>query len=440
MSTDGFHKELDKRIDRRKMIFKKDDFLKSTFNNNGHSESIIINLANHDNIYKVDSVHEYSMFINDVLLKYSMTTKKRNRTLFRGLNNILVIKSKLYFEQYQKKKSNDSKDYENVIFEKECKYIKKFEENGSLKLKGYNTVNELIACAKHYELNTRFIDWTHSPLVATLFAISEEAEISLNNEKSKYYCVLFRSCNNSIIFNDLPYYVSEIKINDYYLNNDLDLLNSAEIQKFLDEFNSQYKSSIIQPNYRYAKYSKAMKLYNDVNNMINKLNNNIKLAYSKNYSPTNVFEFLEDSKLTNREKASLLIIYKYCETIYQLTNYNFDYKNKGQQQVIFTMVQKMIAKNSKVFLETVFCNDRLRSQRGLFEIDTYESFQRQFDDSKNKFLLIKQTAKKEIIKHINALGINYYMLMDEPYNCSKIINDTMKGKYSFSNNLEYDNK
>ena len=331
----------------------------------------------------------------------------------------------------------------NTIMKKEYELMQKFEENGSLKLKGYNTVNELIAFAKHYELNTRFVDWTYSPLVATLFAISEKPEIELShNEKNsdvktkdneKYYCVIVRNYTGTLIIKDLP----------ICFNYQLD--ESKEVSKYIidiiNELNSISNNINQNLNYWYKKYQKAMKIFSIIYKLVLYLGdfrNEIKNRSTWDNFNRDFKDAVNHYGFNLDKKIICDIVYKYFETIYDLTNIKDSYLN-AKIGAVSKMASKFISNGSKIILETPICNERLRNQRGIFEIDTYESYESQFADKTNNFMLISENAKHEIIKYINSLGINYYSIMDEPTSTSKIINYSINGKYYFDSEIRYKN-
>lgn len=421
-------------------------------------------------IYKVNSLKEYIIFLNHLLSDYytfynsnedSLQKKYRKKYIFRGLNNIYLMKSKRYLQyclkNYLKKDGKVNLIYENEfndeqfkkiskeIFPNEVDSIKKFEENACLRLKGFNTVNELIANAKHYELNTRFVDWSYSPLVTTLFAISEAAQISLfqvnekkdiNSEsiKNNYYCLMIREYNdNTLIIKDLPYNFSNVF-------NEIEFSELTEnAKRILNDFKQKVSipSTILQPNYFYCKYKQAMNLYNNLYYLVLTLSKEKrdffkKKAYRQKMKE-NFKDVLKANKFSNDDIAIVQVVVNYFDTLYDLTNSNDSFKRES----VILMTRKFIASGSKVLLETSICNDRLRNQRGIFEIDTYNPYESEFENDNNIFLLINASAKNEIVKYINALGINYYMLMDEPYSCSEVINKTINGDYNFNNKIDY---
>ena len=411
------------------------------------------------NIYVVNSLKEYLIFLNHILSSYNIVKKKENKKnivyekyrkkyIFRGIDNLILMKSKLFQNLVCKGiididmglDARTFKDISNKIFERELLAIKKFEENASLRLEGFNTVNELIANAKHYELETRFVDWSYSPLITTLFAVSDDAKIELVNSQNeiigKYYCLMLREYNdNTLIIKDLPY-----DLKNAFNGIDLEKL-SEDTKKILNDFKTKINSSLTysQPNYFYCKYKQAMTIYNSLYYLVLNLDEDKRKFFNgtafRQKMKEDFFGVLSRNNFTIDEQAIIHVVYNYFETVYDLTNSSFD-KNSRRESVVL-MTRKFLAFGSKILLETAICNDRLRNQRGIFEIDTYESYQDVLANDSNIFLLIDSNAKKEIIKYINTLGFNYYMLMDEPYKCSKVIKDTMDGKYSFDEKIEY---
>lgn len=422
-----------------------------------------------DRVYIIKTLHDYMFFINNLLLSYTQgkredkDKKYRRKYIFRGINNLYTIKSKLYNDNINIKDLNlygkiSSIDrfksfeyYDNAIVTNEYELMRKFEENGSLKFKGYNTVNELIAFAKHYELKTRFVDWSYSPLIATLFAISEKPEIMLsqserkvgdnNTNEDKYYCLMIRNYTSSLTINDLPICFNyTIDKNKYY--------EYPNAIKMIDELNSLSNDGVYNLNYWYKKYQRAMRIFNSIYKLVlllDKVREGIKANKNiRNSQGKNIYDRLgDDFKKASKETCLGLgedellycdIIYNYFETIYDLTNIVTNSFDKIKYVSIMT---RKFVNGSKIILDAPICNERLRNQRGIFEIDTYESHSFQFQDPANYFMLISEKAKGEIIKYINSLGFNYYTIMDEPTNTSSIINKTVDGDYSFDREIKY---
>ena len=399
--------------------------LSSTLNN----EKIEITRKN--NIYIVNSLNQYVEFINNLMLGYTVdsnNTKYRRKFIFRGFNNIYLIKSKLFNQELFNLNNidlssidfNKSKARDNIV-NNDIIHIKKFEENGCLKLKGFTNSIDLVAAAEHYGITTRYIDWSHSPLVSTLFAIHDEPGIYLSDDE-KYYCLMIRDYRNaSLILKDL--WVKPDNDEAFIKTNQISIKYAIQIKELEEIFNYRKELEEISIDIR--------KDFKTKNYILMEMKNDFKNAIEIYLSQKEI-----DLDKANKAKELIFKIYSYFEKIYSITNIN-NMSSNGNNEIAALMTRKFIALGSKLFLETNISNERLRNQRGLFEIDCFDSIIDQFKDDSNMFLLIKASMKKELIKYIDRMGINYYILTDEPEQCSDVINRTLNHEYSFSDKIEY---
>lgn len=368
-------------------------------------------------LYKVeyvDCVFKYQNIINELLLEYHLhrVPKKdfkmdkpdkvskygrRKQYIFRGIKDIKEAFSTL------KRNEKETKEFD---------YIKKFEENGCLKLGQFNNAIDMAAAARHYGIRARLIDWSYSPLVATLFALNEkDAEIIINNEK--YYCL---ECKD--------YYENCLTL--HMLDFDVKYRNSS--------FSIQYRSMI-------EKYDELLKhkqlLVSNIGESISNIPNRIE-DFSKEAK-----RICLNSKNENGNDLvdSFLYVENYMKNVYAKTNFVKDINNFSvdEMAIVNKMIKRFLKRNVTVFLETNFSNERLKHQRGIFEVEDIYNI---FSDSRNipYLILIKESARIEIIKYINRLGINYYMLNDDTDYTTKTINRTIEDELKFNDKIEYNNK
>ncbi len=391
-----------------------------------------IEITSNNNIYIVNSLEEYVKFINNLMLGYTLDSKKtkyRRKFIFRGLNNIYLIKSKLFNQKLFNLNNTDlssidfnkSNGRDNIV-NNDIIHIKKFEENGCLKLKGFTNSIDLVAAAEHYGITTRYIDWSHSPLVSTLFAIHDEPGIYLSDDDEEYYCLMIRDYRNaSLILKDL--WVKPDNDEAFIKTNQISIKYAIQIKELEEIFNYRKELEEISIDIR--------KDFKSNNYILIEMKNDFKNAIE-----TYLSKKIIDLDKANKAKELIFKIYSYFEKIYSITNIN-NMSSNGNNEIAALMTRKFIALGSKLFLETNISNERLRNQRGLFEIDCFDSIIDQFKDDSNMFLLIKASMKKELIKYIDRMGINYYILTDEPEQCSDVINRTLNHEYSFSDKIEY---
>lgn len=372
----------------------------------------------------VNSLTEYIDAINYHLKRYHIMNndfdqKYRNKYIFRGLSNFNELSSTL-------KRHN--------LSDKEYNFIKKFEENGCMKLGQFNNAIDMAAAARHYGIRSRLIDWSTSPLVATLFALYDEnPNIKINNENDEdhYYALAIRNYDENCLT------LHSLYVEDKYRNAPL---------------NIQYQRMIT--NYEKLLESKSVILYylGERISLIQNNKNFIDEAYNCcNY--INKKTMVLDKVITKTLKNEFTNVKDYFTHIYFNTNYidleELSCKSNCSPQII-KMIKRFLKKDINIYLETNFSNERLRNQRGVFEIDdinnkySYDNITYNNKNPKKNLIikspfliLINKKARIEIIKYIDKLGINYYMLMDDSENTSKIINDTVIDKISFENLIQY---
>ena len=185
-----------------------------------------------------------------------------------------------------------------------------------------------------------------------------------------------------------------------------------------------------------VKYRKMMNqldfLYSKISKLSHKTRNEI--GYSRNQDLLDYFEtFGKKEKDPLVAKEIILSAIKFCGQIVESTN-----KRRTLEEckkITNNLVVNLLSTETMIFLETNYSNKRLLNQRGLFEVclnNHYDPFH------KNSLLLIEPSARNEIIKYIDRLGFNYYMLMDDAENQSNTVNKTLSNDLNFQRDIKYE--
>lgn len=350
-----------------------------------------LNTYNFNNIYVVNSLEEYILFINSLLLQKEEIKKEivqianttwevfkedeyRKEFVFRGVSSIKEFKPTLFRDE----------DYSNYEFE----FIKKFEENASLKLGQFNNPIDLAAAAQHFGIKTRLLDYSHSIIIATLF--------SLYKSDKDFYGVIIKDYDKNRIFKSLSYN-----------------------KETTDSLTSKYGSMILN--------------FKSNRECLNKFNSKFKEEFIK----TSIFNYNdeENQKLLNEEEETFYknILLPYVFDTATSTNVCVTKEGDSFNAICYELLKALFKTDSPIFLETNYSNERITAQRGLFEI--YED-ENHFISHKKDILLINKSARKEIIKYINRLGINYYLLMNDPASCSNEVNRDIIGELTYTSRIE----
>ncbi len=131
--------------------------------------------SNLSKLVLVDSIEDYKFFLSRYFRKKK--NDSRDRYIFRGMSDITQKYSGITREYFWKRKLSDG-DFSKIsasYLQTECEYIRHFEQNALNELSDYALPLDLIAAAQHYGIRTRLIDWSQSPLIATLFALHNDS-------------------------------------------------------------------------------------------------------------------------------------------------------------------------------------------------------------------------------------------------------------------------
>lgn len=251
--------------------------------------------------------------------------------------------------------------YENL--NKELLLIRKFQQNAP-NAASYDAL-DLVAMAQHNGLKTRLIDWTRSPLVATLFALYDAPGVI--NSREKNWC-------------------------GYYLVGVCDIKEHIEAQGGLP-LNDGTTQVFAQPE-AYIIYGEMLKYITDIYEK--KERKEVETYFDRLLSSTN--------------------------TKYMLNKLGVDISRGEKAATVKKLAQKFM--DDKIFfLETNFANTRISAQRGLFQLSV-SPYKKYIDNCySNVYLIfISQQAREFIKKYCYQLGMNNYALMPDNQSVAKEIN------------------
>jgi len=159
---------------------------------------IKIALAQYDikcfgSITLVENIDDYFCFLKEY-------TKGNGDYVFRGISN----KEQKYCKITRKNPGicsigKMSKEQIDNIILKELEYIRKFTMQASFLNINKQSVTDLIAQAQHYSLTTRLIDWTASPIIATLFSLNSKLVLP-KKEEGFYLLLATKKADHTLLF------------------------------------------------------------------------------------------------------------------------------------------------------------------------------------------------------------------------------------------------
>lgn len=313
----------------------------------------------------INSVDEY---VESFLKRYVLDCVKSNKTkhkeeyVFRGISRgdqKYSTITRQYYMNVPKLPEWGSKRYSERI-NQELLYIRKFEQNTSFVLPEPKNSLDIVAAAQHYTIRTRLIDWSTSPLVATLFSLHEQpAKLDFKGRGEKYYLVMAVDKTKHMVLQNLP----------------------------ADNVNNSVEN-------HYITYGK----------MLNRLS---KMYYEKN--PEQIKEYFQD-------------MFEDTHTLFMLKKSGVTINDSYIKKTIETFSKKFIA-DKICFLETNFANNRIVNQRGVFQLAVNPT-RRYIDNCMQyvDMIFISENARKEIIKLCETLGVNYYALMPDSQSIASEIN------------------
>lgn len=323
-------------------------------------------ISNANDAIVIQNVDEY---VENFLKRYVLDRVKSNNTrykkefVFRGISRGDQKYSKITRQYYMNvpKLPTWGKEAYSKKINQELLYIRKFEQNTSFILPEPRNSLDIVAAAQHYTIKTRLIDWSTSPLVATLFSLHEPpTKLEIKGRGEKYYLVMAVDKNKHMVLQNLP--VSD------------NANNSGENH--------------------YVTYGK----------MLNRLS---KIYHDKDRTQVEEYfrEMLEDTHtLFMLEKSGVKI--------------NSSYINNTVKKFSDKFISDKIC-----FLETNFANSRIVNQRGIFQLAVNPI--RGYIDNCMKYIdmvFISEEARRDIIKYCEALGVHYYALMPDSQSIASEIN------------------
>lgn len=140
--------------------------------------------------HEINLKDEYSS--SKSLLRDLLIARRENNFVYRGISRDIECNPQIrrYYHH------GETIDLEKFEFQLLYDFYKLRDGNNHFAALG--SVLELVACAQHYGLPTRFIDWTRDPFVALFFAVN-------NNDKpdDDYYRLYYCNLDQNIIVDNL---------------------------------------------------------------------------------------------------------------------------------------------------------------------------------------------------------------------------------------------
>lgn len=149
---------------------------------------------------------------DDVIQHLNNLIKSDKKYVYRGFSNVEELYPKIMRESIALVK------YEHEIlnqFERKCgMYI------------NVHTAIDFVACAQHYGLSTRLLDFSHNPFVALAFAIEKEKKNEAQCGRNEYYCVIYIPIEENLLLDGLP------EKSAFWNNSSKQLFSSQAIKSF----------------------------------------------------------------------------------------------------------------------------------------------------------------------------------------------------------------
>lgn len=149
-------------------------------------------------VYVVEDINDYYDVLKHHRINNKNTFAKSTKFVFRGIsepNQKYSKLTRLFID-------NPSLTQEELTFI-EVDMLRKFEQNSAYLLNALNSPIDLVATAQHYSLSTRLLDWSFSPLVATLFALYEKKYTNKENNEIPYYAICATRLQDHVFLENL---------------------------------------------------------------------------------------------------------------------------------------------------------------------------------------------------------------------------------------------
>lgn len=337
------------------------------------TENSVLNyykIKNYKNIVWINNLDDFvNVFLKNYVTECIMPSNggRRNKDyVFRGLSSPEQKYSRITTVHYKRQCLSPLLQDKSFVksFNSELMYIRRFQQNAPKVAISNNSALDLVAMAQHNSLRTRLIDWTRSPLIATLFSLhNAPTYLSKKGNWQNYYLILAANIKDHILAQGLP-----------------------TPKQMYDSTNIQAENYLI--------YGEMLKYLTEVYDSDNE---DLKKQY-----------FEELLTATN--------------TKYMLNKTGATVQGLNIQSTINKLVG-YLNKDRIFFLETNYSNTRIAAQRGLFQLSVNPF--KQYIDSCFKnidLIFILDSARSEILDYCIRLGMNNYALMPDKQSVALEIN------------------
>lgn len=260
--------------------------------NNGISEALeYFGIKKFNKVFIVEDINDYYDVLKHHRTINKNTFAKSTKFVFRGISD-----PKQKYSKLTRLFINNSKLSQAELTLIEANMLRKFEQNSAYLLNGLYSPIDLVATAQHYGLSTRLLDWSYSPLVATLFALYEKTYINkkvAKKEKNEipYYAICATRLQDHVVVENLLVDSDYINVSKTIMYAKMvkkleELFKENDVEKYKTYLNNIFSSN----NLKFTLKSGLEKEDSTINNAAKKLQDGKILFLKSSFSNTRIVE------------------------------------------------------------------------------------------------------------------------------------------------------